>query len=133
MTRPPKPPRPPNYREIFDADWGDEEKRKGIDRVYRGKKNRPWAVWAIFLSHDVLLAKEYISADDIWYACWKHDVKPPGDGRAMGAVLRALARDGLIAKVERTRQTERVASHRRPLQVWRSLLYSGNPKRFRPL
>lgn len=43
--------------------------------------------------------------------------------RAMGAIMRACAREGLIEATDRTRCSVRVACHRRPVRVWRSLRF----------
>ena len=128
---PEEPERPLSYREIFDAAWGEEEKLKAIQRVRKAKGNASWVDHAILLGVGALRKKAYITADDIWRACLEHDVKPPNEPRAMGAVTRALSsrRDPLMEKKgDEHQDTERVASHRRPLQVWRSLIWDGKRK-----
>jgi len=42
--------------------------------------------------------------------------------RAMGAVMRSLARARVIEATDRTVESVRKANHRRPVRVWKSLI-----------
>ena len=42
--------------------------------------------------------------------------------RALGAIMRALATEGVIASTDRYAKSGRVEAHDRPMRLWRSLL-----------
>ena len=44
---------------------------------------------------------------------------------ALGAAFRSAAINGLITQTSRFRKSSRVSAHRRNVQIWRSLLYTG--------
>jgi hypothetical protein len=45
------------------------------------------------------------------------------DNRAIGARMQSAARQGLIEITDRVQKSERPACHRRPVAIWRSLVY----------
>ncbi|MHC4066972.1 MAG: hypothetical protein ACYSUI_21050 [Planctomycetota bacterium] len=47
------------------------------------------------------------------------------DDRALGAVMRGLARDGVIAKTDRFEKSQHRRNHNRPLMVWQSRIRRG--------
>lgn len=62
------------------------------------------------------------TTDYIWWLLDQRGATPPHEPRAMGAVMRAAAREGLIVKTDRVHDSVRPASHRRPVAVWSSLI-----------
>ncbi len=59
-------------------------------------------------------------------ALWKLGLPPcPGTNRAIGPVMMAAAKAGIIERTNRTEQTSRVTNHARPLTVWRSKIYGA--------
>jgi hypothetical protein len=58
--------------------------------------------------------------DDIWEV---GQLPSAREDRALGAVMRRAAREGLCVRTDRTRPS--VRSHLSPKPVWRSLLYAG--------
>lgn len=63
------------------------------------------------------------TSDYIWWLLQQRGVMPPHEPRALGAIMRAAAREGLIQRSDRVVESVRVANHRRPVAVWRSLVY----------
>jgi hypothetical protein len=58
------------------------------------------------------------TADDIWAT----GLPQPREPRALGGVLKALAKSGVIAKTGRFQSTARVRRHAAPVAIWRSLV-----------
>lgn len=63
-----------------------------------------------------------LTADDVWLAV-PRDVMKQWNPSALGGVFRAAAKDGLIELTGEKRESQRPATHRRPLRVWRSRVY----------
>ena len=79
-----------------------------------------WSAAAKWALVNVALEKAEFTTDDVWRAglvpC------PNGTNRALGPVLMAAAKAGIIERTDRTRNTEIVTSHARPKRVWLSKL-----------
>jgi hypothetical protein len=97
-----------------------EARDEALERV-EAAAHEEWLVAA----HDavIYLAAMYeeFDADAVWsiLRTSEHATHEP---RAMGAVLRNAARDGLIEPTDRWVQSKRTACHGRPIRVWRSLM-----------
>jgi hypothetical protein len=64
---------------------------------------------------DILAAARIsFTTDDVWQKLTTKTHEP----RAMGAVMLRAARDGLIKSTGQWAESNRPASHRRPLRVW---------------
>lgn len=59
------------------------------------------------------------TTDDIWQALENAALPIPHEPRAIGAVLRQAAADGLICPTDTYQPSARVACHSRPVRVWR--------------
>ena len=59
------------------------------------------------------------TTDDIWQALADARLPTPHEPRAIGAVLRQVASDGLICPTDTYQPSARVACHARPVRVWR--------------
>jgi hypothetical protein len=57
------------------------------------------------------------TSDDVWAELSKGR-SVPREPRALGAVMRALRRDGLIVPTDRYRSSSRATCHARPLRIW---------------
>jgi hypothetical protein len=62
-----------------------------------------------------------LTSDDVWSAMPEGLSTP--EPRALGAVMRQGARDGLIQPTESWVLSTRAVCHRRPLRVWTSRIY----------
>lgn len=59
------------------------------------------------------------TTDDVWYALGDDRPREP---RALGALMRSLAKDGAIRATGEYRKSVRVDCHARPVAVWRKVL-----------
>lgn len=60
------------------------------------------------------------------------DIAATPDNRALGAVMRRAATDGLIAATNELRPSQRVSLHGSPRRIWRSLVFgAGGAKEVR--
>lgn len=62
------------------------------------------------------------TGDDVWRLLNGTGAKTP-EPRALGAVIQKFAKDGSIFPTGEYRKSIRRESHRRPLQVWRPVVY----------
>jgi len=60
------------------------------------------------------------STDAVWERLANHDVPEPREPRAMGAIMRKAALDGVIEATNRYEQSSREVNHQRPVMIWRS-------------
>ena len=67
-----------------------------------------------------------LTTDDIWQYLVVHDIDiDTHEKRAMGAVMRAAAKAGLIEATGNFRESDRAVCHRNPKRVWRSMVASA--------
>jgi hypothetical protein len=106
----------------FDPTEGERRKREAIDRVETNADER-WKAAAAEVVRKVALGREEFTTDRIWGVLEREfsTLETP-EPRAMGAVMRRAAKDGLIEKTDRHLPTARPEAHRRPIPVWRSLV-----------
>ena len=71
-----------------------------------------------FLAH----VHDEFTTDAVWQRLDNHDTPAPREPRALGAVMRKAAVDGLIASTGRYQQSEREECHNRPVAIWCSLV-----------
>lgn len=70
---------------------------------------------------------ETFTADDVWAQMVDAGGVPStNDNRALGAVMRWAARDGLIEVTDQVRPSARVSLHGSPRRVWRSMVFAGS-------
>jgi hypothetical protein len=114
------------YEFDFDEMVREQELREAenaraaaIDQVERNaddewKRIATEAVWRLAYS------RLEFTTDDVW-----EELEGLGysthEPRAMGAVMRASARNGIICKTDRVMNSRRVQCHARPVAVWQSL------------
>ena len=60
------------------------------------------------------------TTDDIWQALADAQLPTPHEPRALGALMIAAHRAGLIAPTDRYRQSKRPECHARPIRVWQA-------------
>lgn len=90
-----------------------------IDRVESA--SGAWVESAFQTVHQLALQRPEFTSDAIWALTGS----PPKEPRAMGAVLRRAMRSGIAIATDRTVNSVRPDCHRRPVRVWRSLIYRG--------
>lgn len=62
-----------------------------------------------------------LTSDDVVALCAMTAREP----RQWGAVMQRARRDGIIAPLERWRQSSNRTNHARPMRLWRSLVFAG--------
>lgn len=105
---------------LFDPDLGVVERDRAIEQAAQAAPDT-WTRLALRAVQSVSTLAATWTTDDIWARLDEWDAPPPPEPRAMGAVLRQVARDGIAVPTDRTRPTDRPGSHRRPIRIWRTL------------
>lgn len=89
---------------------------EAIDRV-EANAHDLWLAAARQVLEDLCATHDTITSDDLWLALADRDVATH-EPRAMGAVLRQAARDGLISGTRQYRPSVRPECHARPIREW---------------
>lgn len=104
-----------------DAQKGTELKREAIARVNE-HASEEWMEAARTAVRALARALPSLTTDDVW-----REVERTGmsthEPRAMGAVMTRMARDRVIVSTNVTVESARPENHRRPIRVWRSLVF----------
>jgi hypothetical protein len=99
---------------LFDA---EEARDAAVARAALGAGE--WIERARDAVQLVALARFDFTSDEVWDALGEDRPEEP---RALGAVMKAMARDGLIRATGEYRKSARVDCHARPVAVWRVVL-----------
>ena len=79
-----------------------------------------WFRHALIVVYSLAMAKQTFTTDDVWAALGSEiTIAEP---RAMGAVMRMAARDGICITTRHYTNSTRRMCHARPLRVWQSLV-----------
>ncbi len=70
--------------------------------------------------------REQFTTDAIRYIYERDGETTMREPRVMGHIVRQLQREGLCVPLDEWKQSVWAKNHRRPLRVWRSLIYGGN-------
>lgn len=106
---------------LFDKREGTRQREDAIKRVERHAVT-DWKAAADIAVTACAKRLDYFTTDDVV-------MEMPADGpathepRALGAVMRKSAADGIIAATESWRLSKIPSCHRRPKRVWASLIY----------
>jgi hypothetical protein len=100
---------------LFDA---EEARDEAIARVER---NAPegWVQRAKEVTERVAASSFEFTTDDVWAALGDDR---PHEPRALGAVMKSMAKDGTIRTTGEYRKSSRTDCHARPVAVWRVVL-----------
>ena len=99
---------------LFDA---EEARDQAIARVEAGAGD--WVQRARDAVMLVSLARFDFTTDEVWDALGEDR---PDEPRALGAVMKSMAREGKIRATGEYRKSHRVDCHARPVAVWRVCL-----------
>ena len=99
---------------LFDA---EEARDEAIARVERGAGD--WVERARDTVMLVALARFDFTTDEVWDALGEDRPEEP---RALGAVMKGMAREGRVRATGEYRKSRRVDCHARPVAVWRVCL-----------
>lgn len=105
---------------MFDADLGVKLRDDAIRRADE-HADADWKQAAYQAVADLALFCDYLTTDDVHE---RLEGVSTHELRALGAIMKRAARDGLIAPTDRYLPTLRASAHARPVRVWRSLVRS---------
>jgi hypothetical protein len=103
---------------LFDAREGERRRNRGMKRAASGAPSG-FRRAALLAAYNVCVQQPNFTADDVWRVLGRGT----SENRALGPVLKAAQRQGWCVPTHRTRQTERVTNHRRPLTIWLSRVF----------
>lgn len=83
--------------------------------------NPDWWQHAVNIVRDVAATSFDFTTDDIWCELERRSIATPHEPRAIGAVVVAVKRLGLIAPTNRYRPSSRPECHARPIRVWQAV------------
>lgn len=111
---------------LFDTGGAIRARDEAIARV-EANAREDWKTSARRTIRWIAFTHDEFTTDSVWRVLDKLSVEPPHEPRAMGAAMSSAARDRWIEKTDRVLNSVRVCCHRRPLAIWRSLLYGTKP------
>jgi len=79
-----------------------------------------WAAETMLIIKHIATNTFDFTTDDIWQALATTSLPTPHEPRALGALMIAAHRAGLIAPTDRYRQSQRPECHARPIRVWQA-------------
>ena len=80
-----------------------------------------WWQHAVNIVRDVAATSFDFTTDDVWCELERRNIATPHEPRAIGAVVVAVKRLGLIAPTNRYRPSSRPECHARPIRVWQAV------------
>ncbi|HXJ29483.1 MAG TPA: hypothetical protein VNG35_02530 [Gemmatimonadales bacterium] len=118
----------PLFSELDRAAVAEGRRRReaALDQVASGTPPG-WRGWAEFAVQYVARHRERFTTDAVWSMLDYWDILAPIEPRAMGPVMRAAASYGWCESTGDWEQSSRPLNHRRPVTVYRSLLWEGRP------
>jgi hypothetical protein len=105
--------------ELSDPQGGELRKANGMERVAEGAVD--WLARGLAAVSRLARRQRVFSADDVWFALGEDRPKEP---RAMGPVLQAAAKAGLIRQAGVVK-SERASRSRGYVTRWESLILQG--------
>ena len=82
--------------------------------------NPTWAAETMLIIKQIATNTFDFTTDDIWQALSETSLPTPHEPRALGALMIAAQRAGLITPTDRYRQSQRPECHARPIRVWQA-------------
>ena len=84
--------------------------------------DRQWKDIALSIVRHIASVLPELTTDNVWLALSETLAHTP-EPRAIGAIMLQAARRGWIAPTDRVVKTVRPEAHKRPIAIWKSLLY----------
>jgi hypothetical protein len=116
---------------------GSDGKREGMDRAERHADPYWWSCM-LESGREVALRMAYFNTDNVVRHCREHHPNATThEPRAIGPLMRELARLGVCERTADTADSTQAQNHKRPMRTWWSLIYRGpvvrKPRRHKPL
>jgi hypothetical protein len=80
-----------------------------------------WATETMLIIKQIATNTFDFTTDDIWQQLSETSLPTPHEPRALGALMIAAQRAGLITPTDRYRQSKRPECHARPIRVWQAV------------
>ena len=110
----------PEQLSLLDVIEAETAKSEALERV-EANADPSWKKQAMTIVKQLASSRSEFTTDDVWEALFQADVDMPHEPRALGAMMRNCAHEGRIVATDRYVPSARIACHRRPVRVWRSL------------
>lgn len=111
-----------NQPTLFDMPTAIEARDEAIERVETNAEPE-WKTNCLNAIQQVALVKAEFSTDDVWEYLHQNGIEAPHENRAIGALMIKAGLKGWITTTDRYVNSLRPACHRRPVRVWRSLIF----------
>jgi hypothetical protein len=102
---------------LLDIIAATEAKNQAIATVATNA-DQTWLTACYNVIVQIATTTDTFTTDTIWQALENAALPTPHEPRAIGAVLRQAAANGLIRATDTYRPSARVACHARPIRVW---------------
>jgi len=99
---------------------GKLQRDKALERVERNAEEA-WKESAREAVERLAAIRDEFTTDAVWTMVDRMGLKTH-EPRAMGAIMRRAASEGICEATDRTRRSVRPECHCRPIRVWRSLI-----------
>lgn len=109
-------------KSIFDQ--AERAKQQGIEAAYQHADSY-WKQTAQNALRTCALKYREFTSGDVWDEISKTGMTT-GENRAMGAIMQAGSRSGMIQKTGRYKESARPTQHQQPIAIWRSNIYVRN-------
>lgn len=114
----------------FDPASGVWAKLDGMHRV-ASAANPEWWQFMAEATVEVARRKPFFFTDDIERLRLERNGPSTHENRAIGPLMKCIQRLGVCVPTDDWVESSQAVNHRRPMRVWRSLIYEG-PKRNLP-
>lgn len=118
-----KLPTKPIVRNPTIFDQVERTKQAGIEAAFQHADSY-WKNAAKTALRECAENMREFASDDVWRLIAKTGTAT-GENRALGAIMQAASRAGMIQKTGRYRETKRSSQHKQPIAIWRSNIYRG--------
>lgn len=106
----------------FDRREGELAREEAIERVEINAKEA-FKDAAMRVIEHVARTSERFTTDRVWYFIEQMGINSPREPRVLGALMRRASGLGWIEATDEHRLSVKSSNHRRPVRVWRSLIY----------
>lgn len=107
---------------LFDYAESVKARDEAITQV-EANAEPAWKTACWTMIHNLACDRAELTTDQIWEALHLAEVEMPHENRAIGALMIRAAKEGWIVATDRYVNSERVACHRRPIRIWKSLIF----------
>lgn len=109
----------------FDRSASIQNRDAAIQRVEQHADNA-WLDVAMKALRTVAACKPTFTSDDVWAEIDRQSFATTHEHRAMGSVMVAGRKLGIIVPTDRFISTTKASQHRQPIRVWKSLVFQEN-------